>query len=220
MSESPVQLDERALLARCTRIGTATWSDALDEFGIAGVISGLPQQSGTGRCVGFAMTVRAEVSALGGFDVKEFGQDRMIDIAGPTQVLVIAGGGVEVSCMGGIVALSAHKKGIEGVIIDAACRDIEDIRRAGLWVASRHVTPRTGKRRLRLGGFGEPVLVQGMRVTGGDLVVGDATGIVVVPRDRLHEVLAVAERVLSKDARMEQSVAAGRTLAEAAAATP
>lgn len=66
--------------------------------------------------------------------------------------------------------------GIEGVIIDGACRDIDDIREGGLWVASRQVTPRTGKRRMRLGGFGEPVLLAGHTVHAGDLVVGDASG--------------------------------------------
>lgn len=216
MSEFQSTDDPRALLARCARIGTATWSDALDEFGIEGVMSGLPQRSGSGRCAGFAVTVRAEVAPLGGFELAEFGQDRMIDAAGPTQVLVVAAGGVEISSMGGIVALSAHKKGIEGVVIDGACRDIDDIRKAGLWVASRHLTPRTGKRRLRLGSFGATVQAGGVRVTGGDLVVGDATGVVVIPRERLDEVLAVAERVLGKDTRMEQSVASGHSLAEAA----
>lgn len=207
--------ETRALLARCARIGTATWADAFDAFGLDGIVSGLPQRSGTGRCAGFAVTVRAEVAPLGGFDVQEFGQDRMIDAAGPGQVLVVSAGGVEISCMGGIVGLSASKKGIEGVVIDGGCRDVDDLRKAGLWVASRHVTPRTGKRRLRLGSFGAPVLLGGVRVAGGDLVVGDATGLVVVPRERLEEVLAVAERVLGKDTRMEQSVAAGQSLAEA-----
>ena len=143
----------RALLQRYARISTATWSDALDEVGIEGVVSGLPRPSGEGRCVGFAMTAHADVGPMGGFALKDFSQDRMIAAAGRTDVLVVDAGGVEVSCMGGIVALSAHNKGIEGVVIDGPCRDIEDIRKVGLWVASRHLTPRTGKRRVRLGGF-------------------------------------------------------------------
>ena len=118
--------------------------------------------------------------------------------------------------MGGIVALSAHKKGIEGVVIDGACRDIEDIRKAGLWVASRHLTPRTGMRRVRLGGFGEPIMLAGVPVRRGDLVVGDATGLVIVPQDRLDAVLAIAERVNTSDARLEGAVAAANSLSHAA----
>lgn len=207
-----------ALLKRCRAIGTALWSDALDQLGVEGVVSGLPMRSGTGRCAGFAATARGEVRALGGFGLEEFGQDRMVASAGPTQVLVVAVGGAEVSAMGGIVALSAFKKGIEGVVIDGACRDIDDIRKGGLWVASRHVTPRTGKRRMRLSGFGEPLLLAGHPVAAGDLVVGDATGLVVVPRDAVLQVLTRAEKVLQSDNRLESAVASGQALGDAAKA--
>jgi regulator of RNase E activity RraA len=156
-----------ALLGRCRAIGTATWSDALDQLNIDGVV---------------------------------------------------AADGAEVSAMGGIVALSAFKAGIEGVIIDGACRDIDDIRKGGLWVASRHVTPRTGKRRMRLGGFGEPVLLAGHTVHAGDLVVGDASGLVVVPRAVIIEVLERSELVHHSDAGLERAVASGLALDDAARA--
>jgi len=207
-----------ALLERCRRIGTATWSDAMDQLQIEGVVSNLPMRSGTGRCAGFAATVRGVVRELGGFELHEFGQDRMVAYAGPTQVLVVAADGAEVSAMGGIVALSAFKKGIEGVVIDGACRDIDDIRKGGLWVASRHVTPRTGKRRMRLGAFGEPLRLAGCPVSTGDLVVGDATGLVVVPRESIMRVLEQAEKVHRSDARLEGAVASGQALGEAAQA--
>ena len=207
-----------ALIERCRRIGTATWSDALDQLQVEGIVSGLPMRSGNGRCAGFAATVQGEVRALGGFELHEFGQDRMIASAGPTQVLVVAVDGVEVSAMGGIVALSAFKRGIEGVVIDGACRDIEDIRKGGLWVASRHVTPRTGKRRMRLAGFGEPVQLAGRKVDAGDLVVGDATGLVVVPRASILAALELAEQVHRSDARLEGAVASGQALGDAAKA--
>jgi regulator of RNase E activity RraA len=207
-----------ALVHRCRNIGSATWSDALDQLKIEGIVSGLPMRSGSGRCAGFAATAHGEVRDLGGFELHEFGQDRMVASAGPTQVLVVAAGGAEVSAMGGIVALSAFKRGIEGVIIDGACRDIDDIRKGGLWVASRHVTPRTGKRRMRLDGFGDPVHLAGRLVQAGDLIIGDSTGIVVVPRSSILEVLALAEKVHRSDERLEGAVAAGQTLGDAAQA--
>lgn len=208
----------QALLQRCRAIGTATWSDAMDQLQLEGIVSGLPMRSGSGRCAGFAATAQGEVRELGSFELHEFGQDRMIASAGPTQVLMVAAGGAEVSAMGGIVALSAFKRGIEGVVIDGACRDIDDIRKGGLWVASRHVTPRTGKRRMRLGHFGEPACVAGRTIHAGDLVVGDATGLVVVPRAAILQVLALAEKVHQSDARLEGAVASGQALGEAAKA--
>jgi regulator of RNase E activity RraA len=212
----PATPQAHALIQRCRQVGTATWSDAMDQLQVEGVVSGLPMRSGTGRCAGFAATARGEVRELGGFDLSDFGQDRMIASAGRTQVLVVAVDGAEVSAMGGIVALSAYKKGIEGVVIDGACRDIEDIRKCGLWVASRHVTPRTGKRRMRLSGFGEDVELCGHRVHAGDLVVGDATGLVVVPRAALLRVLSLAEQILQSDTRLEGAVSSGQALDEAA----
>ncbi|GAA5231828.1 RraA family protein [Verticiella sediminum] len=211
------QAARQALIERCAGISTATWSDALDDLGLAGVISGLPMRSGTGRRCGFAVTVRGEVGKLGSHSLAEFGQAEMVAAAGPTQVLVVDAGGAEVSAMGGIVALSAHLRGIEAVVIDGACRDIDDIRTAGLWVASRHVTPRSGKRRTRLGHIGEPLDIGDVRICANDLVIGDSNGLVVVPFDRLEDMLAIAERVNASDRQLEGQVAAGRSLLDAAA---
>jgi regulator of RNase E activity RraA len=203
------------LLARCARLGSATWSDALDELGLQGVVSGLIKRSGEGRCAGFAATARGEVSELGTFKGPEFGLDRMLASAGPTQVLVVELGGAEVSSMGGIGALSAKLRGIEGVIIDGGCRDAQDIQATGLWVASRFITPRTGKRRVKLGYFGEPARLGGVIVRKDDLVVADDTGIVVVPQDRILDVLALAEQMDASDARKEQALRSGQSLTQA-----
>jgi len=50
--------DEQRLLARCTAIGVSSWSDALDELAIGGVLQGITQRSGSGRMCGFAVTAR------------------------------------------------------------------------------------------------------------------------------------------------------------------
>lgn len=59
-------------------------------------------------------------------------------------------------------------------------------------------------------------MLAGVPVRRGDLVVGDATGLVIVPQDRLDAVLAIAERVNTSDARLEGAVAAGNSLSHAA----
>jgi regulator of RNase E activity RraA len=198
-------------LARCAAIGTATWSDAMDEVHLNGVVAGLTKRSGKGRCVGYAMTVRGEVGELGRFTRQEFGLDRMLASAGPGQVLAVELGGAEVSGMGGIGALNASVRGIEGVLIDGGCRDAEDMEATGLFVATRHVTPRTGKLRVKYGDFGEPARLGGVVVRKNDLVVADATGIIVVPQERVAEVLALAEEMHATDQRKEDALRAGRT---------
>lgn len=211
------EMTKEAILARCAPIGTATWSDAMDELHINGVVSGLTKRSGKDRCVGFAMTVRGEVGELGRFTRQDFGLDRMLAAAGPGQVLAVELGGAEVSGMGGIGALSASLRGIEGVLIDGGCRDAQDMQATGLWVASRHVTPRTGKLRVKLGHFGEPARLGGVVVRKNDLIVADGTGIIVVPQERVMEVLVLAEQMHVTDSRKEEALRSGQSLAQAVA---
>ncbi|HEX4327009.1 MAG TPA: RraA family protein [Burkholderiales bacterium] len=215
--ETAVNNQRGALLARCAGIGTATWSDAMDELGIdGGICSGLTQRSGgAARCCGYAVPARAQAAGLGAFEGREFGLDRMLAAAGPQQVLAVELGGAEVSAMGGIGALAARGRGIAGVLIDGACRDVDEIGATGLWLATRHVTPRTGKRRVRLDEIGAPALVGGVRVRQDDLVVGDATGIVVVPHERMLQVLELAEAMAASDSRKEAALRAGKNLQQA-----
>jgi len=209
---------DHVLLEKCRRFGTGTWSDAMDEFGIDGVISGLSQRSGSGAFAGFALTVQTRTGPLGSIPLEEFALSRMTGIVDSGQVLVIEMDGADISTMGGIGAKAAALRGAEAVIIDGACRDIQDIRTLGLWVASRSVTPRTGKRRAALVSIGESATVGGISVRAGDLVVGDETGIVVVPQSDIFRVLEVAERIQSNDDRIEHNVASGASLEQASAA--
>jgi regulator of RNase E activity RraA len=156
---------ERAeLLQRCKAVGTGTWSDALDECGISGVVRGLAQRSGRGRFAGFAVTARERAGALGSFPRAEFGVGQMIAAIEPGDVLMADVGGADISTFGGLAALAIRKRGTAAVVIDGACRDVEEIRATDLWLASRSVTPTTGKTRLKLEALGEPVTIGGIAV--------------------------------------------------------
>jgi regulator of RNase E activity RraA len=211
-------MDSAELLQRCKAIGTSTWSDALDACGISGVVRGLAQRSGSGRFAGFAVTARESAGALGSFPRAEFGVGKMIAAVGPGQVLMADVSGAEISTFGGLAALATQKRGAAAVVIDGACRDLEELRATGLWLASRFVTPTTGKTRLKLESIGAEVTIGGIAVRAGDLVVGDDTGIIVVPRGELDRVLAQAERMLATDAEVEKALHAGKSFSEAAAA--
>ena len=209
---------EEELLQRCARIAASTWSDALDTFGIAGVVQDIPRRSGEDRMAGFATTARHASGALGEFDRADFAVGKLVAATGPGRVLMIDAGGTVISTFGGIASLAAKLRQATGVVIDGACRDVDEIRAAGLWLASRWVTPITGKTRLKLLALGETVSIGGVAVNQGDLVVGDDTGIVVVPHGKLELVLAEAERILQVDIAVEKGVKAGKTFGEAAAA--
>ena len=206
------------LLTSCALIGTSTWSDALDECGIAGVVKGLTQRGGQGRFAGFAVTARQSVDRLGSFGRADLGIGKILDAAGPGAVLMIGMGGAEVSTFGGLAAMAAKMKGIAGVVIDGGCRDVGEISATGLWTASRHVVPTTGKTRVRLESLGEGANIGGVRVKNGDLVIGDDTGVVVIPQNEITRVLKIAESMLAKDLEVEKGLKAGKSFAEATAA--
>jgi len=211
-------MDTAELLRRCMTIGTSTWSDALDQCGISGVVRGLVQRSGRGRFAGFAVTARERAGALGSYPRAEFGVGKMIAAIEPGNVLMADVGGADVSTFGCLAALATQKRGAAGVVIDGGCRDVEEIRATGVWLASRSVTPTTGKTRLKLEALGEAVMIGGIPVKPGDLVAGDDTGIVVVPRGDLERVIDAAERMRATDAALERALHAGKSFSEAAAA--
>lgn len=209
---------EKDLLARCGQIGVSTWSDALDTFGIAGVVQGVARRSGEGRMIGFATTARHVWGALGEFDRADFAVGKLVAATGPGRVLMVDVGGASISTFGGLASWAAKARKATAVVIDGACRDVDEIQATGLWLASRWVTPVTGKTRLKLQEMGEPITIGGVAVHEGDLVVGDDTGIVVVPRAQLPQVLAKAEQILEVDLAVEHGLKAGKTFGEAAAA--
>jgi len=209
---------EQKLLGRCAAITVSTWSDALDEFAINGVLQGITQRSGSGCIAGFAVTARHLTGKLGEFDKSDFAVGKLVAATGPGKVLLVDMAGAPISTLGGLASLAVSQRGASGVVIDGGCRDIEEIRATKLWLASRWVVPTTGKRRLKLQALGATVSVGGIEVSQGDLVVGDDTGIVVVPRAKLAEVLEQAERFVAIDERLEERIRAGESFGSAAAA--
>jgi regulator of RNase E activity RraA len=137
------------LLPRCERIATSTWSDALDELATKGVVTGLSQRSGSGRFAGYAVTAREVAGPLRAFARREFAVGSLIASVGPGQVLAVDAGGAQVSTFGGLATLATRLRGAAAVVIDGGCRDIDEIRATNLWLASRFVTPVSGKTRIR-----------------------------------------------------------------------
>ena len=203
------------MIERCARIGTSTWSDALDDLAIDGVVRGIQQRSGQGRFAAFAVTARGATGPLGTYRLEEFAVGQMLGAVNAGEVLMVDMGGAEVSTFGGMAALAAASRRFAAVVIDGGCRDIDDIRNTGLWLASRAVTPISGKRRVRLHAIGEPATIGGVTIRQGDVIIGDATGIVAVPRGALNDVLTRAEVLHALDCKMEAAIRDGKTLAEA-----
>jgi regulator of RNase E activity RraA len=135
----------------------------------------------------------------------------MLDAAFPGCVLIIDMGGAPVSTFGGLAAHAALQRGVGGLIVDGGCRDIEEIRTAGLWVSSKHVTPTSGKSRVLVEAINVPITVCGVSINPGDYIIGDETGIVAVPLDQVGEALAIAEELAARDLQFSAALEGGET---------
>lgn len=190
------------LVRDASAIPTSTWSDALDQLGLTGVLTGFGFRSPERRFAGPAVTVDEQVGPYGSAGPSEFGVDLVLRHAGGGDVLVIAQSGEPpASAIGGLAALSARRRGVAGIVISGACRDAEELLDAGLPILSRSLTPASGRGRARIAGVNVPITIDGVPIAPGDLIVGDATGVVVLPADRVEELLALAVERAESDAR-------------------
>jgi 3-hexulose-6-phosphate synthase/6-phospho-3-hexuloisomerase len=128
-------------------------------------------------------------------------------------VLVIDGQGeLNTALWGAITTLGARLKGVEGVVIDGAIRDVAQIRRERLPVFARAAVPNAGGAEYR-GEIGVTIQCAGAVVNSGDWIVSDEDGVVVVPQARLEETISAAERLRKVEIKIQRAVESGKDLA-------
>jgi len=123
-----------------------------------------------------------------------------LQLAQPGDVIVVDGKG-DLSCAltGALMAAHAQKAGIAGFVIDAAVRDTEDCARSSFPIFAAGANP-NGPIKSSPGRINWPVSLAGTTVNPGDLIVGDADGVVVVPRETAAEIIKGAQaKVDSED---------------------
>ena len=96
-----------------------------------------------------------------------------------------------VALVGDLLATQAQGRGVAALLVDAAVRDVEELRELGLPIWARHVRVQ-GADKKTPGTIGDPVEVAGATIRQGDVVVLDEDGAVVVAHERVDEVLAAA----------------------------
>ena len=137
------------------------------------------------------------------------------DVTRPGDVVAVDGGGrADAAVLGDIVAGALARRGVVGVVVDGAVRDVEGIDEVGLPTFARGTHPATGSNE-GPGAINVPVQLGGVAVRPGDVVRGDASGVVVVPREHLDTVLALTRTVEQREAAWRQAVADGVSLAAA-----
>jgi regulator of RNase E activity RraA len=180
-------------------LATSTIATAMDDLGLAGVITGLRPVVPGLRCAGPAVTVKETTAELGAFPSADFRVGHIIDAAAAGDVIVVDNGGHPVSTWGGLASYAARLKGIAGLIVDGGVRDFEEIRDLAFPVFTRHLAPTPGRTRIKVEAIGAPIEIAGVPIAPGDIVVADGTGIVRIPRTNAEQVLERARRYHDQD---------------------
>jgi regulator of RNase E activity RraA len=196
---------------RASKLDTTSISDALDRLGIAGQCLNIKPLDHGFRLTGRAFTILYGPAGSPPGTVGDY-----IDDVPPGSVVVLDNGGREnATVWGDILTWVAHKRDVAGTVIDGACRDTHLSRELGYPVYSRSYSMRTGKDRVQVEVVNGPVNIGDARVNPGDILRGDADGVLVIPQAHEDAVLDAAEEIDAVEQKIRKAVAEGRTLAEA-----
>lgn len=197
------------VLARLGRLDLCCVSDALDSLGLPGAALGLHALSHPRRIVGSVVTVDLCPAEEAPPSPRHL-CTAAVDAAGPGSVIAVANHGRrDAAGWGGILSAGAARNRVEGVIVDGACRDVDESREFGLTVYAETAVPRTARRRVVERAWNVPIVMAGVPVVPGDWVIADGSGVVFVPAARADEVLEVAELLFRKERLMLAKVKEG-----------
>jgi 4-hydroxy-4-methyl-2-oxoglutarate aldolase len=199
---------------RLRRLDCCAVSDALDQFNVAGVVSGLLHRSGASRLAGRVVTVKLGIGDpppgpkrhLGCTAIEQSGADDVIVIEQRT--------GLDCGCWGGLLSLAAKRRGIAGVIADGPVRDVDEALAMEFALFSRSLTARTARGRIVEEGTNLAVRIGGIEVHSGDYVVADRSGVAFIRAENILPLLEAAERIAARESAMAQAILAGNPVSE------
>jgi 4-hydroxy-4-methyl-2-oxoglutarate aldolase len=219
MASSPSEL-----IARLTRLSTSAVSDVLDHCGFPeqSLSSAIAPLSSTMKMAGVAVCFEgvsdADAEHRSGPAISGFEIDRRMREGA---ALVIAMNGHRASAaVGGLMALSAQRRGCAGFVVDGGVRDAPEIIALGLPTFCRYVTPLNSAKRWKLTRADGAIVLPGqgestVSIAPGDLLVGDGDGLIAIPQAIAEDVIAWSERLAAIEEAIVKRIAAGASREEA-----
>lgn len=208
-----VRRPAQAVIEGFRELSTCNVSDALDKLGLRSGVWGIRPLYDCAKVVGPAITMR----------LIPFGPDRpsshlgadALAVSQAGDLIVIDNGGrVDQNCWGEILTFAARQRGVAGVIIDGASRDLDVIREIEFPLYARAVVPHTARGRNVQGDVNRTVQLGGAQVRPGDVVMADVNGIAVIPNERAEEVLAAARELFDRENEIVRLLKAGVPFAD------
>lgn len=191
---------------RLLKFDTAQLSDVLEDLGIEdGVCAGITPLPGSRAIAGPAFIVDLRPHAEVPQPVPEY----MSHVAPGSVILMANHGRSDCASWGAMRSAGARQRGAAGTVVDGFYRDVDDHRAQDYPVYGRGSMPRNYRHYTTLAAFQQPVDFAGCRVEPGDWVVGDATGVVIIPAARVEDVIAAAADLAEKERRTMAALDAG-----------
>jgi 4-hydroxy-4-methyl-2-oxoglutarate aldolase len=200
---------------RLRNLDSCAVSDALDQLGLVGQVDGIrpfgPGLLVTGRVVTVELTAKLSRTTTHHLGTLAIEAAQVGDV-----VVVAHQGRTDCAAWGGNLSRAAQRRGIVGVIVHGAVRDVDESSALGFAVFATASTPRTARGRTQEQSWGEPVELNGLSVSTGDYVVADSTGVVFIGATHIDRVVEVAETIMAKEAgiaaEIKRDVPASRAL--------
>lgn len=211
-----------ALVERARKLPVAVISDAMDALGLPTSIMDASVRRYSGpKLVGIARTVDRMPAAANGSQADigaslGMGTQVVLDSLVPGEVVVIsARGDLAAAMIGDNMAHRARNQGATGFVTDGAIRDVDELASMNLTIYAGGAIPRQAFKRFVTLSIDQPIVCGSVRVCRGDLVVGDADGVIVVGVKSIAAVLEKAEAIELVEQQMKVFINAGNSLVTA-----
>jgi regulator of RNase E activity RraA len=208
-----------AIIREFTKASTGNVADAVDEAtGQRGFMFRDMKPIYKAKIIGQAST--AVLRRVLKSDSRDY-PNRQLEVLDETPaggiVVYVAEDGLETAFIGNLMATTGKIRGLAGVVIDGGARDVDEIQEIGLPVFSRSVTPSTSVGRYVSVSKNVPVMCAGVMVKPGDWIIGDVTGVVAVPQEKVGDVLKLLRQYDEKETKMVEIIKQEKSMLKAMA---
>lgn len=201
------------IIEQLKKFSTTEISDALNRFGVKGGLKGIKPVIPGKKIVGPALTVRKLPADA--VKPKKGGGD-YLDIAKKGDVIVIDNGGrLDCTVFGDILASACKQAELEGTVIYGCCRDVASLKKIDYPIFSKGTYIQTGKDMTQYDALNVPIGIYNVLVEPGDIIVGDDSGVLVIPQELAEKVLSAAQEISEAENLIKKSTDKGLDLEDA-----
>lgn len=193
-----------------------TIGDSARRAQTGGVLHSLKPQTAKSMFVGRALTARIHYEPHKTIPLNEYGGAQLREQAQPGDVIVLDGGGLNLSMIGELAFAHLVRKGAVGVVIQGAVRDLEQLESMDLPISvfALGTALASVAGNARIIDVGAPVYLHGIRIERGDLVAGCRGGVVAVPWADREAVLQQARLIGETDTKVRDGLARGESMTQ------